>query len=67
MSILNPHKVVEILGRPEQARMPFDHINIDYWFVPAIMSNGNDIYESVVTFETEEDALRLKVEDVFMR
>lgn len=65
--VLNPHEVVIILDKPTLIKQIMDHTTIEYWSVSAVMKNKDDVYNSVVTFENEEDALKLKVGDVFFR
>lgn len=66
--MLNSHKVVEILGEPRKLKINLDHLEIEYWSVPAkMMSHKGKTYQSAVTFETLEKASQLKVGDEFLR
>lgn len=65
---MKPHAIVEILGEPRKVAVKLDHIEITYWSVPAKMkSHKGKTYQSAVTFETLEEAVKLEVGDEFLR
>lgn len=64
---MKPYKVVKILNKPEKMKLRLDGINLEYWGVSVTLQYKSDIHDSTVTFESLEDAQKLKVEDVFYR
>lgn len=60
-------KVVEILKEPKRDYLRLDHTTINFWFVAVVMRTKSGEHESTVTFESLEDAKKLKLGDVFWR
>lgn len=49
-------------------QVKLDHLLIEYWSVPAkLKSHKGKTYQSAVTFETLEKAIKLEVGDTFLR
>lgn len=66
--ILNPHTVEEILREPRKMKFKLDHIELEYWSVAVMMrSHKGKSYQSAVTFDTLDKAIKLKVGDTFLR
>lgn len=66
--MLNPHEIIEILGEPRKMEVKMDHLQFVYWSIPAVLKSDTGlIYESAVTFELLEEAIALKVGDIFKR
>lgn len=62
-----PHEVIKILGDPEELTIRLDHVSVDYWGVPVILKQERDQHESIVTFESIEEANKLRIGMVFLR
>lgn len=61
------HKVVKVLKEPKKDSLRMDHITIKFWSVAVVLSTDLGEHESTVTFETLEEAQKLKIGDVFWR
>lgn len=62
-----PHEVVRIIGEPVSMEWKMDHVTLAYWGVPVILKQEREQHESIVTFESYEEANKLRVGDVFLR
>lgn len=61
------YKVIEILDKPYHMKMRIDDKILKDWGVSVTLQSGDDVHDSTVTFETEEEAQNLKVGDTFYR
>lgn len=62
-----PHEVIRIIGEPVKMIEKMDHITMVYWGVPVILKQEREQHESTVTFESIDEAIKLRVGDVFLR
>lgn len=65
---MKEYQVVKILREPEKETLRIDdQMTIEFWSVAAVLRGNGEEYESAVTFESLEEARKLKIEDVFLR
>lgn len=59
--------VTAILSKPKKMSHKFDHVTIEYWEVEVEMISNGEVIKSIVTFDTEEKANKLRIGDAFER
>lgn len=64
---MKEYKVTEILSEPRRMTLRMDHMFINYWSVVVVLEGYGKKHESAVTYESFEEAQKLKIGDVFLR